>query len=811
MSVIGSNILAGASGQAGYFLTNSLRFRASASAYLNRTLGTPTDNKKFTWSAWVKRGSVTAAGGLFDAYLNGVNFSSFYFQSNGTIQFYNIIGGADSGFLTTPVYRDPSAWYHIVFVYDSANATAADRGIIYVNSVRQTVTNPYDQIGLNEATYLNNVYPNYIGRQTDSGLYFDGYIAELNFVDGQALTPSSFGETSTSTGVWIPKKYTGTYGTNGFYLPFTDNSALTTSSNVGLGKDFSGNANYFVTNNISITAGTTYDSMTDVPTLTSATAANYATINALDYNSTYLTLNDGNLHQTYAGVVAAAASRATMVIPTTGKYYWEVYINATGGGAGERIRVGITSPTTAISGNSIDGSATSYLQMSNGQKRNNSTDSTYGSGFSATQIIQVLYDATAGAIYFGQNNSYANGTGSFNQTFSTATAAFTGLSGEFMPCFVTYGGADIAVNFGQRPFTYTPPTGYVRLNTFNLPTPTIGATASELANEYFDATLYTGNGSTQTITNSGSMQPDWVWYKGRSTTFNHGLFDSIRGTLQRLSSNLTSAESTTAGSLTAFNSNGFSVGSDAGANQNTDTYVAWQWRASNATAVTNTAGSITSTVSANTTAGFSIVTYTANNTAGATIGHGLGVVPSMIIVKCRNNANSWNSYHISLGNTKGINLNDTAAEDTSSNYWNNTTPTSSVFTTGIYTNNSTFNFVAYCFAQVAGYSAFGSYTGNGSTDGPFVFTGFRPRYLLWKATNVANQSWLVIDSTRNPSNVLGFYLFPNLTDAEGSTTVIDFLSNGFKLRAANAGDNQSGGTYIYMAFAENPFKYANAR
>jgi hypothetical protein len=208
--------------------------------------------------------------------------------------------------------------------------------------------------------------------------------------------------------------------------------------------------------------------MTDVPTLTSATVANYATINALDYNSTYLTLNDGNLHQTYAGVSAAAASRATMAIPTTGKFYWEVYISATGGGSGERIRVGITRQSTAISGNSIDGSATSYLQMSNGQKRNNSTDSTYGAGFSAGQYIQVLYDATAGAIYFGQNNLFANGSGSFNQVFASATAAFTGLSEEFMPCFITYGGADIYVNFGQQPFAYTPPTGYVALNTFNL-------------------------------------------------------------------------------------------------------------------------------------------------------------------------------------------------------------------------------------------------------------------------------------------------------------------------------------------------------
>ena len=199
----------------------------------------------------------------------------------------------------------------------------------------------------------------------------------------------------------------------------------------------------------------------------SAAASNYATINPLDYNSTYLTLNDGNLHQTYSGVVAAAASRATMAIPTTGKFYWEVYLTTIGTNT-TTIRAGICRQSTAISANSIDGSDTSYMASTTGQKRNNSSDTTYGAAFSNGQILQVLYDATAGAIYFGQNNSFANGSGSYNQVFSSATAAFTSLSGEFMPFFITYGGSDISVNFGQRPFAYTPPSGYVALNSFNL-------------------------------------------------------------------------------------------------------------------------------------------------------------------------------------------------------------------------------------------------------------------------------------------------------------------------------------------------------
>jgi hypothetical protein len=308
------------------------------------------------------------------------------------------------------------------------------------------------------------------------------------------------------------------------------------------------------------------------------------------------------------------------------------------------------------------------------------------------------------------------------------------------------------------------------------------------------------------------MQPDFVWYKGRSTTFNHGLFDSIRGTLQRLSSNLTSAESTTAGSLTAFNSNGFSVGSDAGANQNTDTYVAWQWRASNAAGVSNTQGTITSTVSANTTAGFSIATFTTpGGYSTGTVGHGLGVTPSMIIVKNRtapSGANNWNTFHTSIGNTGALYLNTTGATTTSSAFWNNASPTSSVFTIGSNLYAST-DYVAYCFSAVAGYSAFGSYTGNNSNDGPFVYLGFRPRYILIKSSTSA-ENWWLMDSARDPYNVASLYLNPNTSNAEASFATMDFLSNGFKLRYNGAAVNQAQ-TYIYACFAENPFKIANAR
>jgi hypothetical protein len=334
------------------------------------------------------------------------------------------------------------------------------------------------------------------------------------------------------------------------------------------------------------------------------------------------------------------------------------------------------------------------------------------------------------------------------------------------------------------------------------------------------ASTYTGTGATQSIVNSGnnagaiSFKPDFVWTKVRSAVENNRLYDSIRAVQNVLYSNLTNAETFEPGSLTAFNSNGFTVGAAGSSNTNAATYVAWQWQAGQGSTSSNTSGSITSTVSVNATAGFSVVTFNSNATAGATVGHGLGVAPSMFIVKSRSIVGDWGVYHASVGNTGGLLLNSTAATNTTIQFWNNTSPTSSVFTLG---NGSTVNptsgtnMVAYCWAQVAGFSKFGSYTGNGSADGPFVYLGFRPRFVMIKTTSSVN-NWIVIDSSRDPYNSPGNYLLPNTTGAEGSVSpAIDFLSNGFKLRLSNAGWNGSSENIIYAAFAENPFKYSLAR
>jgi len=328
----------------------------------------------------------------------------------------------------------------------------------------------------------------------------------------------------------------------------------------------------------------------------------------------------------------------------------------------------------------------------------------------------------------------------------------------------------------------------------------------DLPTDYFNTILYTGTGSSNARTGVG-FQPDWVWIKGRSGATDHGLYDAVRGVQNQLESNTTTAETAEATGLTAFGTDGFTVGALAQLNTSSATYVAWNWKA-NGAGVSNTAGTITSTVSANTTSGFSIVTRTGTG-ANASVGHGLGVAPSMIITKVYSTAgNDWLVYHKSLGATNYIKLNLNDGTFASSAVWNDTAPDSDKFYLGSSgdANASGQTSVAYCFAEVKGYSKFGSYTGNGSADGTFVYTGFKPAFVIRKRTD-STADWRMDDSKRDGFNVIPFTLFPNLDNEETTNSgyPVDLLSNGFKSRATSVNQNASGGTYIYMAFAENPF------
>jgi hypothetical protein len=447
MSVINSQPLIGASGNQGvatYDLTRSLRFRSSASANLNRTPASAGNRQKWTWSAWVKRGTLSSGQTLFGGH-DGIagQQGSIDFKSDNTLQIYT---GGDSGSrgdaYTTAVFRDPSAWYHIVGVLDTTQATGSNRIKIYVNGVQQTVTFTATPTQ-NYNGQINAAVNHRIGTLASLSQYFDGYIAELNFVDGQALTPADFGETSATTGVWIPKAYTGTYGTNGFYLDFED-----TSSVAALGYDAAG-SNDWTVNNVSLTSGTTYDSMTDVPTLTSATAANYAVGNPLSVGAGG-TWSDGNLKVVKSGASAITNAFSTIGI-NTNAFYWE-----TTWSAGANFYAGIATQSatlTALTTGTIIYNQAGEIQL------NGSVVSTHTS-LSVNDVLGVAVDFTNSKIYFYKNNTLVNSGG----------YSFTVGSNTWFALFGTFAANDAQiVNFGQRPFAYTPPTGFVALNTFNLP------------------------------------------------------------------------------------------------------------------------------------------------------------------------------------------------------------------------------------------------------------------------------------------------------------------------------------------------------
>lgn len=1006
-----------------YNITDSLRFRRSANAYLSRTPASTGNRKTFTFSLWFKgKGYYTGNDHLIGVNTSSTSYARVYYGASGDnyLRVNQYVGGVNIDLRTTQVLRDPSAWYHLVVAFDTTQATASNRIKMYLNGEQITSFATATYPSQNFDTLFNTTNEHRIGTlgaNFNVGYEFDGYMAEVNFIDGQALTPSDFGSTN-ADGVWSPKKYTGTYGTNGFYLNFADKtdfksfeldgtgdyisapaseyanyingsgdftiewwvnydalpsdggwyaqdsgsavvspfnlfqqtnswrlyattangawnvfsntllattslttnrwyhiacvrngSTLTlyvdgvsqgtasigtaslwtdTSHNLSLfndwqsagggggidgtisnyrlvkgtavytsnftpptanlenisgttillarststadlsgnitttangnlslvdhlppissaiGDDVSGNDNHFATNNFDLTStATTYDLMSDTPSLADEDTGNFATINPLDADtSANLSISNANLTMSASNLYWSQA-RATIGV-SSGKWYWEVdYISAT---SNKYFMNGIrdVNETLVTSSDYVGESSGGYAYYShNGYKYNNATSSAYGSTATTGDTIGVALDMDAGTLTF-----YKNGT--------SQGVAYTGLSGTFAPAFSVNGntGGTVvqAVNFGQRPFKYTPPTGYKKLNTYNLPDSSITD-----GSQYFNAVTYTGDGGTSNSL-SYDFSPDLVWSKSRSNAQSNVLYDSVRGGNKVILSNSTQAENTISPDAISFDSNGhtWTYGYSA-SNFSGYTYVNWSWRGSDSTAVSNTDGTITSTVSANPTSGFSVVTYTGNGSANQTVGHGLGQTPKIIIYKDRSAATAWRVIPAFINDGYYLALNDTSAMVTAStSYFGSNTST----TLGISGSNSGIinasgnNLVAYAFADVEGFSKFGSYTGNGSTDGPFVYTGFRPAFVMVKSTSIA-QHWVMHDTSRISYNLNNLALFPSLSNAETtentSNSPHDMLSNGFKLRGIGDASNQSGATYIYMAFAENPFKNSLAR
>lgn len=979
-----------------YTIGSSLRFNDDDSAYLSKTFSSAGTSigKTATFSFWVKRANL----GTEQFLINWAGASADGLRFTATDTLYGYAGNTTHTYQTNAKFRDPTAWFHIVFIVDSTQATAADRVRLYINGTQQTFSDTaYTSMSQNaDVNVLDNV-THAIGKQVNAaGSYIDGYISDFYAIDGQALGPSYFGVTD-GNGYWRPKAYTGTYGTNGFYLPFNDGTNTTT-----LGYDRSGNGNNWTLNNLATT-----DQVTDTPT------NNYATLSSIDSAGT---LSDGNLTRSGTNQLA----RSTWFL-TSGKWYWEYTSNTTVSVSGPsitRAECPLSNPT---------GTGNGYGYLNTGEKTDFGTNYSYGSSFTNGDILGVAFDADTRTIWFSKNGIWQNGaTAAEIAAGTTANAAFTGFASvPWSPSATSNTAtANATLNFGQRPFAYTPPTGFKSLNTANLPEPTIVQ-----PNKYFDAVVYTGTGAAQSIglagssfvsgsttvisfTSSGTwtvpagvnaveylvvagggggaiagggaggmrtgtlavtpgssltvtvgaggaarangsnsvfgsitsigggagsdsgtgntggsgggggytsgsggagtsgqgnnggngsansggggggagavganapsasqggnggnglassisgvsvtyagggggsgsstgssggtggggagspttgtagtpntgggggggeaagsgaaaaggsgiviikytpiqtikFQPDLVWLKDRTSANAHGLFDSVRTATKYISSNSTAAETTDTNSLTAFLTNGFSIGTTGLFNTSGNSYISWNWKKS---AIS----------------GVDIVSYTGNGT-NRTIAHGLGVAPKLQIVKDRDGATGFYTWHADLTSAGyALALGSTDAQFATT-VWNSTAPTSANFSissdTGVNANGN--NHIAYLFAEIPGFSRIGKYTGNGSADGPFVWTGFKPKFIIWKRANLTG-SWSIHDTARSPRNPANLGLWSESSNAESTYDAFDLLANGFKVRAAGAGTNASGDTHIYAAFAEAPFKYSSA-
>jgi hypothetical protein len=795
-------LLSSAAGAAaGYQISRSLRFNSSDSAYLSRTPASAGNRKTWTWAGWVKRSVLSSGYQTLFSGGSGAGRLLFGFGSGDAFSFELQGTGSHA---TTAVFRDPSAWYHVVVAFDTTQATAADRTKVWINNSLQSLFGlTFSQ---NTDYAINNNVEHRIGCQTSSVAdFFNGYLADVHFIDGQALTPSSFTETDATTGQLIPKAYTGSYGTNGFRLSFSDNSGTTSTT---LGKDAAGSNNW-TPNNFSVSSGSGNDSLVDSPTgygtdtgAGGEVRGNYCTINPLQNGG--ITLSNGNLD--FTGVSGDRTAYTTFGV-NSGKWYFEATVNTISTSA--YATTGVTNTNNLSLTGQLGSTSTGWAILAGGgntsSKYHNGSASSIGSWSTGT-VYGIAFDVDAGKIWFSINGTFI----SSGNPATGANPVYSNLSGTIYPAVGSQSTSDsFSMNFGQRPFAYTAPSGFKALCTQNLPAPTITKPETVM-----DVKLYTGNGGNQTISGY-AFSPDLVWIKQRSGTTDHGLFDTVRGVTLQLRSNTTAGDNVVSNALTSFTSDGYVLGGDGPINANGLTYVNWCWDAGSST-VTNTSGSISSQVRANASAGFSIVTYTGTG-SNATVGHGLGDALGLVIVKCRSTANDWAVYHsanTSDPKTDYLLLNSTAATVDDNTYWNDTAPTSTVFSIGTNAdvNTSSATYVAYCFAPVAGYSAFGSYTGNGSSDGPFVYCGFRPRWLLVKSVNYAD-TWVLIDAARETYNVMNTQLRPNSSNAESVAVndSFDFLSNGFKIRGAGAVVNTSSAPFIYAAFAESPFAYARAR
>jgi hypothetical protein len=783
----------------GYDIDNSVRYNSGDSPRLTRSVSSGS-KRIFTMSTWIKHAEVASEQiwGAWQGTLSDANWQGLAWGSTGKLAFQT--WNAGTTIATTALYRDPSAWYHVILAVDTNQSVAADRFKIYVNGDQvtsfSTETYPtryfdYDAVADGEIT---------IGTNWQGSAYYgfmDGYFAEFYFIDGTQYTASDFGETNEDTNQWIPKNASGlTFGTNGFYLKFQDSAAL--------GDDSSGNTNDFTVTNLVAT-----DQMLDTPT------NNFATMNPVYIDreeNLNITFSEGNLKWSSGGDSYGIGTIGV----STGKWYWEFYINSISAdnnyfGA---IRAGEVAQNPSFY----------YTTSTNSVRSTGQTDQTGVTGASNGDIVGVALNLDAspqtGAIYLnnvqlGSSMDLTSGTtwtpwlGNANPSTTKTHTLNCGQDSSFAGAVTAQGNQDAN---GKGDFYYSPPTDHLAVCTSNLPDPEIA-----LPGEHFNTIVYDDGAGAKT---GVGFQPDLVWFKSRGSAYDHKFVDAVRGVYWSVMSpdQAVQAEDTTG--LTAFGADGFTVGADTDYSDTTGNgMVAWSWKGNGVSGGTlNENGNLDSQVNVNTTAGFSIATWTNNNTTGATVGHGLSQAPDLILNKTTTGTYSWISYHSGIDPTAPedyfITINTTGARtDSAADGWNDTAPTATIFTLGQEGTNSVggLDVVSYCWHSVEGYSKIGSYVGNGATEGPFIFTNFTPAYLLVKNA-IASTNWRIYDNKRPAYNPENYVLYANSTAAPGTTGhPFDFLSNGAKVRGSWQDINTSGQTYIYAMFAASPFKTSNAR
>ena len=814
-----------------YQIANSIRGSAAADTTLKFTAGTPTSSDTFTMAYWVKRHNDSTDDAANNIFVTGTGGGTYFYISLGLDLFFEGAGGnwSTSYLQTSAAYRDTSAWYHHILVFDSTQSAENDRLKIYVNGERIT-SFAQDSMHGNIGSSEDFSFINQSGIvQAFGGLSGKGHgtegadlsLADVMFFDGQAYY-SELGETK--NGVWIPKDPSGlTFGNNGYWLKFESSSDL--------GNDSSGNNNDFTVANFAA-----HDQLIDTPTFGSSNGGNYCVMNPLNSGSNN-TFSEANLKVTNTS--GGCSALGTMSLVTGHKWYFEGKVTGSGnnwiGIIEENNYTNSANTNSSIAGS---GSFNTYLYGYNGLIYHGSSSTSAGASITTDDIIGVLVDleSATNTIQFYKNGS-AQGS-AFNLTgtginYTPMSDRGSGSGNGFWFNFgqegtfgTGSGGGNSDVN-GYGDFYYDDGAAAKALCTGNLPLADAinpAETDDDYPQKLFNAKTYSGSGSTQTISGVG-FQPDVTWIKNRSAGSTSGcLMDSTRGEAATndyyyLRTDVIGAQSNTT-DFHNFASDGFIVsGTGTYFNASGNNFVSWNWRVNGGTTATNSNGSVDSTVQVDPSGAFSIAKYRGglSGAGAATVGHGLSKAPSMIIFKGYSNLaggdgqwwvghdelTSWNYF---------LRLNTTATETDKSGNGTMAAPTSTVFSV----NNTdglgagTIDNIAYCFANIEGYCKTGSYKGNGNANGSYVYTGFRPEMVVVKLIDSAGD-WWVQDAGRSPGNPANKYIAWNRGDAEATGIDIDILSNGFKIRTTSGDANSSSASIIYVAMAHNPFKYATAR